>query len=247
MRYYQLTPITDRTATTARWSITGKRRWGLPGTECPRCEAGGSTIGLIYPSVDLSPLPEEREYRKARVVSWDEYVRLRDAVLPLMPPGAVVKPGAAMGPLVGHVRGHPPLVAMDLRHLYVQPEGAERLLAAGLRGIKPEPTSLKVGRHVAPILELEVLVGGDYAPECRPEKLGDPCPVCGTQRRGLTPYSWWLDSAGLPDTDLFRFRPRPGYIVASERFVDVLHSLGDTGIQATTIAPPAPHNAGAPS
>ncbi|MCP3097282.1 double-CXXCG motif protein [Myxococcus sp. K15C18031901] len=246
MRYYELGPTSDAGATKWRWGITGKRPWGLPGTECPRCEAGGATIALNYPSVDLSGLLEEREYRRARLAPWDEYVRLRDRVLSLMPPGAVVRPGTEMGALVGRVRGLPPPVAMDAPwNLYAQPEGVKRLLAAGLCGIKPVPTALKVGRDVPPLLELELGVGGDYAPECRPELVGEPCPVCGTQRRGLEPYRWWLDRDALPEADVFRFRHNPACTIASERFVEVLRNMGDTGIQVTEIAPPAAREANA--
>ncbi|MCE9670756.1 double-CXXCG motif protein [Myxococcus stipitatus] len=246
MRYFELGPTSETVAPKWRWSLAGKRPWRLPGTECPSCEAGGATIALNYPSVDLSELSEEREYRRPRFAPWDEYVRLRDRALPLMPQGAVVRPGTAMGPLAGRLRGLPPPVAMDAPwNLFAQPEGVERLLGAGLRGIKPVPTALKVGRDVPPSLELELQVGGDYAPECRPPLVGEPCPMCGTQRRGLAPYRWWLDPAALPETDVFRFRHNPACTIASERFVEVLRSMGDTGIRATEIAPPAAREMGA--
>ncbi|MCE9667773.1 double-CXXCG motif protein [Myxococcus stipitatus] len=246
MRYYLLRLITDLAATTVRWSATGRRRWGLPGTECPECGGGGGGVGLDYPSADLSSLPEEREYRRARLAPWDEYVRLRDLCSPFLPPGAVVEPGMGMGPLVGRVRGRPPQVAMDgVWHLYAQPEGVERLVTAGLRGIKPEPTALNVSRDVPPLLELELLVAGDYALKYRPEPLGEPCPICGIQQTTEAPYLWELDEASLPEADVFRFFHHPGCIIASERFVEVLRGMGDTGIRATEIVPPAAREAGA--
>ncbi|WP_248545982.1 SitI6 family double-CXXCG motif immunity protein [Myxococcus fulvus] len=247
MRHYLLRSVHDRAATAVRWDISAKRRWGLPGTECPACEAGGGTLGLTYPSVDLAPLPEEREYRRARSVPWDEYVRLRDRILPLMPPLAVVEPGIDLGPLEGSVRGHPSLIAMDeTRNLFVQPEGAERLLAAGLRGIKPEPTALKVQRGAPPLLELELVVSGGYSADCQPERVGAPCPVCGTQRWGLLPYYWGLDPESVPDADVFRFWHHPGRIIVSEHFAEVLHGMGNTGLQVTELPVRRPSEAGAP-
>ncbi|AKF86294.1 hypothetical protein MFUL124B02_24540 [Myxococcus fulvus 124B02] len=238
MRYYRLDPIDDAVAPQARWSLDAKRRWGLPGTECPRCHSSPLAIALNYPSVDLSKLPEEREYRKARVAPWDEYVQLRDRILPLLPPGAVVQPGIGMGPLAGRVRGRPSPVAMDSSwNLFAQPEGVERLLAAGLGGIKPVPTVIKAARDVPPLLEMELQVGGDYVPECRPAPAGEPCPVCGAQRRRRSVVgAEWLDATMMNGLDAFRFQWNPAMTVASERFVEVLHGMGDTGIRVTEVS-----------
>ncbi|MCK8499410.1 SitI6 family double-CXXCG motif immunity protein [Myxococcus fulvus] len=246
MRYYRLDPIDDAAAAQGRWSLDAKRRWGLPGTECPRCHSSPLAIALNYPSVDLSKLPEEREYRKARVAPWDEYVQLRDRILPLLPPGAVVQPGIGMGPLAGRVRGRPSPVAMDSSwNLFAQPEGVERLLAAGLGGIKSVTTEIKAARDVPPLLEMELQVGGDYVPECRPAPAGEPCPVCGVQRRRRPAVgAEWLDSSAMHGLDVFRFTWNPAMTVASERFVAVLRDLGDTGIRVTEVAVRWPAEAG---
>ncbi|MCE9671558.1 double-CXXCG motif protein [Myxococcus stipitatus] len=248
MRLFELGRDLDTTKGRERWSLHAKRRWELPGAECPRCFHEVGIVGHDYPSVDLSELPQEHEYRKAREASWDEYVRLRDLVRPLVPAGALLLPGMGMGPLVGSVRGRPtPMVLEPWWQLLAQPESVERLLAAGLRGINPQPTALKVGRDVPPMLELELVAGGDYAPECRPTPVGEPCPLCGTQRTMTPPPHWWLDTTSLPDADVFRFREVPSVIVASERFVEVLRSMGgDIRFQATELAPPASREAGAP-
>ncbi|GEN12443.1 Myxococcus xanthus double-CXXCG motif paralogous family [Myxococcus fulvus] len=247
MRYYRLDPVDDAAATQWRWSLDTKRRWGLPGTECPRCHSSPLAIALNYPSVDLSRLPEEREYRKARVAPWDEYVQLRDRVLPLLPPGAMVQPGMGMGPLAGRVRGRPPPVAMDgAWNLFVQPEGVDRLLAAGLRGIKPLPTAIKTARDVPPLLEMELQVSGDDVPECRPTPVGEPCPGCGVQRsRRSTVGAEWLDASAMNGLDVFRFRRNPAMTVGSERFVEVLRGMGDTGIRVTEVVVKQPSEAGA--
>ncbi|MCP3101733.1 double-CXXCG motif protein [Myxococcus sp. K15C18031901] len=247
MRYYELDPIFDASATRWRWNLDAKRRWGLPGTECPRCHAAPLAIALNYPRVDLTGLPEEREYRKPRLSPWGEYVRLRDRVLPLLPPGAVVEPGIGMGPLVGRVRGRPSPIAMDVAwHFFAQPEGVERLLAAGLRGINPVPTATKSARDVPPLLELELQLGGDYLPECRPVPEGEPCPVCGFQPMSDSLVdAEWLDASAMPAADVFRFRWAPSMTVASERFVEVLRGMGDTGIQVKELAVGRPAEAGA--
>ncbi|NVJ21204.1 MULTISPECIES: double-CXXCG motif protein [Myxococcus] len=242
MRYYTLRNAIDREVNHRQWTISARRKWGLPGAACGKCFAEWATISLNYPSVDLSTLPEQREFVKARQEPWSEYIRLRDLVLPFMPDGALVRPGAGMGPLAGQVRGRPPAIAMDAPwNLFVQPAAVEALSEARLRGIKPVSTALKMAPDVPPLLELELLVAGDYAVECRSMPVGEPCPVCGSQEMTLVPARWWLDAATLPDADVFRFRPGPGHIIASERFVAVLQSLGDTGIQVSEISEPAPN------
>src|SRR3712207_8507417 len=39
-------------------------------------------------------------------VPYEEFVRLRELVRPLAPPGAVLKPGTGFGPLMGSATGH---------------------------------------------------------------------------------------------------------------------------------------------
>ncbi|WP_426732857.1 SitI6 family double-CXXCG motif immunity protein [Myxococcus faecalis] len=245
MRYFSLAPIFDLGDTRWRWSLNAKRRWVLPGTECPHCHAGPA-LGIDYPSVDLSGLPEERQYRKARFVPWSEYAPLQDRVLPLLPAGAVPRSGMGMGPLVGTARGRPPPVAMDMPwRLFAQPEGVERLLAAGLRGITPIPTAVTAARDVPPLLELELQSGGNFAPECGVAPPGAPCTVCGVQRLAEAPKVWWLDPVeNSSSLDLFRFRWDPTVTVVSERFVEVLRSLGDTGIQIREVPTTEPSATG---
>ncbi|MCP3105569.1 double-CXXCG motif protein [Myxococcus sp. K15C18031901] len=247
MRLFRLGRDLDLAKGRERWSLHAKRRWGLPGAECPQCFHGGSAFGHAYPSVDLSGLHQEREYRKARLAPWDEYVRLRDLVRPLLPAGVPLLPSLDMGPLVGAVRGRPPPVVLEPAWtLLVQPEAVERLLAAGLRGINPQHTALKVGRDVPPMFELELVAGGDYAPEIRPAPVGAPCPLCSTQPTTARPSPWWLDSASQPNADVFRFREVPAAIIATERFVEVVRSMGgDIRFKATELAPPAARETGA--
>ncbi len=130
--------------------------------------------------------------------------------------------------------------------LFAQPEGVERLLAAGLRGITPIPTAVTAARDVPPLFEFELQSGGSFKPECGVAPPGAPCTVCGVQRLAEAPKAWWLDPVeNSSSLDLFRFRWDPAMIVVSERFVEVLHALEATGIQVREVPTTEPSATGA--
>src|SRR5947209_1120664 len=91
--------------------IEARHRWGLPGVRCEACGATWGNVGVAYPAVDLSGLPNSRPYTKRWPVPWTEFVSLRAVVLSLLPPGAIVPPGTGLGPLIGRANGTFPDVA----------------------------------------------------------------------------------------------------------------------------------------
>ncbi|WP_375769755.1 double-CXXCG motif protein [Archangium gephyra] len=213
--------------------IEGTHKWGLPGIlRCPGCQVGWSGGAKSYPSVDLTPVAALADFEEPRAEPFEEYERLCALVRPLLPPGALVEPGAEFGPLVGKAQGRfGPLVALNPWVLLMQRETLEKLQAEGLRGLKGCRTELRFRQRNSPeLLELEILPVGRLHPDCLPTGRRPPCPRCG--REGLTlPDDRLLDAATLPaHLDLFRLEDFSTVIVCTRRFVDTCRRLGLDGV-----------------
>jgi uncharacterized double-CXXCG motif protein len=230
MRYFRIEE--DRSAGYSG-SIDGAHKWGLPGLlGCPACKATWGTNSKAYPSVDLTPVEPLANFTEARPEPIEEYERMCELVRPLLPPGAVLKPGAAFGPLVGKAQGRfGQLAAPYPWWLLVQREALEKLQAEGLRGLKGCPTQLRFRQRASPeLLELELLPVGRAHPDCLPPNREPPCPRCG--RLGLTlPKPLLLDAATLPNhLDVFRLEDFSTIVVCTERFAETCQRLGVDGV-----------------
>jgi uncharacterized double-CXXCG motif protein len=213
--------------------VDAAHKWGLPGLfNCPACKATWSGGSKAYPSVDLTPVAALADFEEARAEPIEEYERLRELVMPLLPPEAVLEPGAAFGPLVGNARGRfGPFVMNYSFLLLVQREALEKLQAEGVRGLKGCRTELRFRQRNSPeLLELEILPVGRAHPDCLPPNRKPPCSRCG--RRGLTrPSALLLDASTIPGhLDLFRLEDFSTAIVCTERFVDACQRLGLDGV-----------------
>jgi uncharacterized double-CXXCG motif protein len=212
------------------WECQADSKWGLPGVCCPTCNITRGGPGESYPAVDLSGLPEHKLFEEA----WFEedfarFQHLRERVRPLVPPGALLEPGATFGPLIGSARGDfPPVVMQEPWTLLMRREALEQLQSEGLRGLYGCRTELRFQQRDAPeLLELQVELGGMLHPDCIPPgKKTTPCATCGMY--GFSkPKDPILDGTSLPtDRDLFRVTNASTAIVGSERFVEAVLRLG---------------------
>ncbi|WP_224370549.1 SitI6 family double-CXXCG motif immunity protein [Hyalangium versicolor] len=228
MRFYLVEDVPDR-----RYSghHSYGSKWALPGVHCPVCHADWSSTGGSYPSVDLSHLPpqEQKKYGGFQE-DYSEFERLREQVRPLVPPGVHLWPGTSLGPMNGTAQGEfGPLVLHHSWTLLMQREPLERLQAKGLRGLKGCRTQLRFRKKNPPeLLELEVLPRGRVHPDCLPPERPVPCPKC--ERIAWTrpaESELILDASTLPQNlDLFRLEDFLTTLIASERFVQAVRTLG---------------------
>jgi uncharacterized double-CXXCG motif protein len=203
-----------------------KRRWSLSGLRCPECKVTASGGFTAYPSVDLSSFPERGEYEESRVESFDEFVRLRERVRPLVPPDYPLLPGVNFGPLMGTATGSfSPIFFRSLWTKLMSREALERLQAEGVRGLRGFRTELRFRQRNHPeLLELEILPQGQLHPDCTPGR--PPCPRCGRASFSF-PEDPLLDAASLPThTDLFRLGDFETILIATECFVEAVRRLG---------------------
>jgi uncharacterized double-CXXCG motif protein len=211
--------------------VDGMHKWKLPGIICPSCKATWSTGSKVYPSVDLAPVATLADFEEARAEPAEEYERLRELIRPLLPPGAVLEPGAAFGPFMGKAQGRFGALVLPVPWwLLAQRSALERLQADGVRGLKGCRMELRFRqRHSPEMLELEVLPVGRAHPDCLPPHRKPPCARCG--RHGLSlPDDLLLDATTMPgDLDLFRLEDFSNVIVCTERFVDACQRMGLDG------------------
>lgn len=212
--------------------VDASHKWRLPGLlKCPTCGATWNGMGHHFPGVDLSQLPEHREFEKARPEPLPEFERLRDRVRPLVPPHARLPPGTGLGPLEGTASGRIPAFTWVVDLLLVQTESLEHLQAEGVSGLQGYPTVLRFRQKNPPeLLELQVDPHGALHPDCIPAGTPPPCQTCG--RWGFSrPDEPILDAASLPsDLDLFRVGNFATMVIGTERFVDAVHHLGLDGL-----------------
>ncbi|WP_257462519.1 SitI6 family double-CXXCG motif immunity protein [Archangium lipolyticum] len=209
-------------------------RWGLPGVKekCPACGASGGVVGLHYPCVDVSGLPESAKFDEAWPVSLAEFDRLRELVRPLAPKGTPLEPGAKFGPVEGTATGYFGQIYMQNPWtLFVRREALERLQAAGIRGLQGCPINVRFRQKSHPqLLELQLEPHGLYHSDCLPPDFKPRCPTCGDEPL-KRPERMILDATSLSvDVDVFRLRQGWTNIIASERLVDAVHRLELDGV-----------------
>lgn len=233
MRYYTLTERSD--VARSRW--TGGydlgRQWVLPGVECPTCNEAWGGVGYDYPTVDLSELTGKRDFERPRCVPWEQFVSLRQRVLPLVPRDAIIEPGTGFGALTGRARGKfPPVVIHMPWMLLVQPSVVAML--KGFTGAIPVPTRFKARAGVTDLLELEVRPGGSI----RRTDTAKPCGTCGREDFVLPPLGE-LRLDKVPTVDFARVCPT--IVVVSERVVERLaRELDESEIVPVEVTDGAP-------
>ena len=230
MKYFT---VEDDSSSGCTGDITGSHKWILPGVDtCPACGITWGDNSRTYPSVDLTPVASLADFVEARAEPIEEYERLCELVRPLLPPGALLKPGTSLGPLVGKAQGRfGQLVSPYPWWLLVQREALEKLQAGGLQGLKACPTQLRFRQRNSPeLLELELLPVGRAHADCLSPDRPPRCSRCG--RFGLTlPDDLLLDATTLPNhLDVFRLEDFSTVIVCTERFAKACKRLKLDGV-----------------
>jgi uncharacterized double-CXXCG motif protein len=184
--------------------------------------------------VDLSQFPNVAQYADPHPVNLETFKRLCAEVLPLIPGKLVPTPGARFGPLDGKIHG--PVANFVWRDAWtplVEKETLSRLRASELRFPEAVSTALEVvGSANQRLFEFELwpvanLVAGTYGLD----ELS-PCHVCGRLGVNMADRPIVIAAASIPaGMDLFRTWEAPTFIIATERFFEVLLTLRLTGVR----------------
>jgi len=211
------------------------RKWGLPGVNCSVCGETWAQTGVAYPSVDLSILSNEEEYRRGRgrPVAVDELEQRRQGLRNLIREELVLPPGTELGPLVGIGRGtFTDFVWMNPWTLLAQPQVLERLRAAGVKLPVSVPALIEFKQaNIQGLLELDLEPRSTVDPSSMPAEASNRCPGCGRVPVQM-PARIVIQGSSIPsDVDIFRDRLITTLILAKERFVEAVKSLKLTGLQ----------------
>ena len=213
------------------FEIDAQHKWTLPGVKCDVCGATWSTTGIEYPSVDISNEPFAKEYESGWPVTLAELEQRRARIRSHFPPDAVLPPGTEFGPLTGRAAGRfPDFVWLSPWTLLIKSEAYAQLRVRNVLMPDGIASDLRfTGDQRPDLLELEIqplalLAPASFLPN------GEPCAGCGREgRRVDVPV---VSSDSIPaDTDMFRPRNFPTYILATERFKAAVTELNLTGLR----------------
>ncbi len=215
------------------YEIDGKHKWGLPGIQCLSCGNTWVSVGLAYPSTDISRLPTSERYCKNGAASVEAMEELRRPLHVLMPNHPLLKPGTSFGPLIGKAYGQIGDFAFcGSWTLLIRTEALQALENVGVRGLIGVQPQLKWLRGTVPVrlVELEIKACTLVAPSSLQPEERRSCAACG-YRRLKTPAPIILAHSSIPaDLDLFRGRDFTTRILATGRFVETVQTLGLAGL-----------------
>jgi uncharacterized double-CXXCG motif protein len=209
------------------YNIIASHKWGLPGVTCPLCRQSWTSVGLAYPSVDLSQLSNDKAYREFNNVPLEVYEELKSAILPLIPKGSILEPGTDFGPLIGAAKGNfSDFIWVTPWALLTQPRVLDQLHERGVKMPKAVPAILKLkGKETREFLELEIEAHTNIAASAYRSKIPAPCAACG--RQGLKrPMKIVIEGSSVPGhVDIFRGRNFPTLLLSTERFAEAVKDL----------------------
>lgn len=209
-----------------------EHKWELPIVDCKICGDRWGNSAIAYPTVDISKLPNKKQFIRTKPVSLEIFLGLREQIRPLLPENALLPPHTQLGPMVGTTSGqHGDFTWDDSSEMFIHPEALNKLLISGIKmppTVKPEVKAR--GKKPFEHLEIQTEAHALLSERCIKRKRPN-CPACGSS--GISAFiepDLIVKSSISLDLDLFRMRIRSRYVLATERFVDAVRNLGLTNI-----------------
>lgn len=211
--------------------IDAIHKWDLPGVVCSVCNSTWSTVGLEYPTVDLTNFADEELYRRSRSVRLDVFLDLRKKIADAFPGLPVLKPGTEFGPSVGKAVGGRlnGFVWRAWWSICLEASALEKLKSSGLslpNSIKAEITFKKEAQKV---FEFGLPLKGKLLNGVYDGIQLNYCEACGRDSASL-PEEILIEHSSIPnDIDIFRVSNFTTIILVTERFVETVTNLGIKG------------------
>lgn len=214
--------------------IDGKHEWYIPNVECPVC--GWLQVGseICYPYISASSLTSKHLFNGIKAVSQKESETGLEIVKPLLPKGVPAYPGAALDKYRGNHKGGR---LEDFYFYYglrlVSASAFKKLQDLGILSIGATPAEIRPRKkgETVNFVELHVVPRARLAVQKVQKKGQKYCSTCGFDQRSL-PAPLTVFKASIPECeDLFQLVDEPGVILATEKFVNGVISLGFSGLE----------------
>jgi len=230
MRLFEISP---NNTTSGIW-VNATHKWAIPGIKCPACGTTWANTGLAYPRVDLSDLPCVEAYQDQWPIAPDRFDKLRDKVLPLVPPKSLVLPGTEFGPLTGDIQGqfdHAVFIWVNPWTLLLRRDAQQYFHNSGvLLPITVDTNLTYKGEYCSTLMELQIEARASILQDDKTKSSGAAC-FLGGYRLMLRPEPLVIQETSLPDDlDLFRPKEFTTLILATERFFRVCQEFEMTDL-----------------
>jgi len=215
--------------------VIGSHRWFLPGVKCPSCRQTWTTIGIIYPVIDLTGTPMDELLREPRAAHLEEYETLQAELREYVPDHLPLSPGTHLGSLVGKAKGKMgDFVWQQLWNLLITHEAYVALTDKNILMPDYGIPHLNFGKKPpVDLFELQIELGASLSPKSL-EPVGDVCSLCGRDTRKVRKVI--LDQSTIPtDKDIFRIRGFSSQIIGTERFKCACEELNLSNITFTPV------------
>jgi len=227
MRLFCIKPDDTNWGIRYKYQIDASHKWGLPGVNCDVCGNTWAMTGIIYPTIDLSSLPNSSRFLNVSPVLVAEYKSLSSYISNLFPSIPFLPPGTDLGPLVGKAWGKFGDFAWpNSWNMLMQKTTYEVLVSRGVllpaQGLTPE----LVFRAKFPpdLIEPEIHPSARLAKTAFIPINSSPCPSCRRNSHKLQRIV--VDVSSIPTNyDLFRSRDHPTHILATEKFIEEVKAL----------------------
>ena len=221
----------DRRGWTHSFDINASRTWGLSGIKCSTCGKTWSSVGLGYPWIDLSQLPNERIYRKRGPHDNEEFNRRCRPIRELLGSDLPLEPGTDFGSLVGTAWGNlGDFGWLSPWDMLVSERTLSILTNEGIKLPHVVKADLRFRKRAArPYYEIGIDAFVEMSLSTFEPGTLKSCARCGREAGHLAEMV--IREGPVPEhSDVFRVRGFWTYILITERFAEVIRRHQMTNI-----------------
>lgn len=232
MKYYKIKP--DYSDEKQNY-LEASHKWGLPGVSCNICNQIWSSIGIEYPSVDISELQIAKQLENGWVANLNVLEDLKKEIKRAYPTCEILEPGTSFGSLVGKEVGRKSGYFNDFIWnmpwtIVIKKEASDKLKSAELNLPMTIEPNIKFKTQPETLYEFELPLNGKLSNPIYEAGNETACSGCGRIGASM-PEKIIVERSLLADNcDIFRLTNFATIILVTENFVDCVKNFGLKGI-----------------